>query len=585
VRLEGLIDSSGSIGSYWYVRNYNTSGTQVGQKGISMRMAKDGTLTYAVDDGAKFRSAIGAGTSNLTIGTTSTTAAAGDHTHGLIHSNLNQMATNGTTGGWSVIGIDPAVNGYVLKSIRINQTSPNWLSGDFGAGIAFGGADTKGVISMKYDSPVITFAGGNHKSTITSPTWYLKISGTSGSTYNLDNLLSTTLLKVTESTDLMLDGETNAFGYVSGLTKDTWNFQQTDGTIIRQRYNILWKTEIFMDYRTGQMSTRGKNNGHWQPWRIHLDSGNYTDYTVTKTGTGASGTWGISITGNVNGKLYHTGTGCSWWNDRDNAVIRITTGDTGYRPLWTLLTATSGSWGMGNHIGDDLTFNFISKAVYDSKANPSTYAQIKFTNTGGITATGSITANKFYGDITDSGLNAGIYELLNTDNPVFNGAEWMLTSIPSSSGGTSEPSFRRVKTAKFADYVNSTSRTVLFDQSDNTSTSISLSTPPTDTQYLKLYFKSSGNTGQSTVDNSVYSIAEVPYMTDVNLGGILQVAQSSDNQGVLRLTALAFNVKITTGSTYTLKLIKVSKASHISGSSVADDSSLSANIIKVVAYR
>jgi hypothetical protein len=74
-------------------------------------------------------------------------------------------------------------------------------------------------------------------------------------------------------------------------------------------------------------------------------------------------------------------------------------------------------------------------------------------------------------------------------------------------------------------------------------------------------------------------------MTDVNLGGILQVAQSSDNQGILRLTALAFNVKITTGSTYTLKLIKVSKASRISGSSVSDDSSLSANIIKVVAYR
>jgi len=28
-----------------------------------------------------------------------------------------------------------------------------------------------------------------------------------------------------------------------------------------------------------------------------LHSSNYTDYTVTKTGSGASGTWGISITG------------------------------------------------------------------------------------------------------------------------------------------------------------------------------------------------------------------------------------------------------------------------------------------------
>ena len=195
---------------------------------------------------------------------------------------------------------------------------------------------------------------------------------------------------------------------------------------------------------------------------------------------------------------------------------------------------------------------------------------------------GTITANKFYGDITGSGLNAGIYDLLNTDDPIFNGTEWMLTSIPSSSGGTSTPSFRRVKTAKFADYVTSNSRDVLFNDSTNTSKSITLSNPPTDTQYLKLYFKSSGNMGQSTMDNSVYSIAEVPYMTDVNLGGILQVAQPSDNMGVLKSTVLAFTIKITNN---TLTLTKASYPSRLDGSAVSNDTHLSANIIKVVAYR
>lgn len=34
-------------------------------------------------------------------------------------------------------------------------------------------------------------------------------------------------------------------------------------------------------------------------WKKLLDSANYTSYTVTKTGSGASGTWGISITGNA----------------------------------------------------------------------------------------------------------------------------------------------------------------------------------------------------------------------------------------------------------------------------------------------
>lgn len=34
-------------------------------------------------------------------------------------------------------------------------------------------------------------------------------------------------------------------------------------------------------------------------WQKLLTSGNYTDYTVTKTGSGASGTWGINISGNA----------------------------------------------------------------------------------------------------------------------------------------------------------------------------------------------------------------------------------------------------------------------------------------------
>lgn len=45
---------------------------------------------------------------------------------------------------------------------------------------------------------------------------------------------------------------------------------------------------------------RGDYGGSaWGTWYKFLDSGNYTSYTVTKTGGGASGTWGISITGSA----------------------------------------------------------------------------------------------------------------------------------------------------------------------------------------------------------------------------------------------------------------------------------------------
>lgn len=38
---------------------------------------------------------------------------------------------------------------------------------------------------------------------------------------------------------------------------------------------------------------------NWYDWYRVLDQANYTNYTVTKTGSGASGTWGISISGNA----------------------------------------------------------------------------------------------------------------------------------------------------------------------------------------------------------------------------------------------------------------------------------------------
>ena len=58
-RVEGTIASDGRISSSWYVRNYNTSGNQVGQNAITMHMAKDGTGSYYVSHPVAFRNAIG----------------------------------------------------------------------------------------------------------------------------------------------------------------------------------------------------------------------------------------------------------------------------------------------------------------------------------------------------------------------------------------------------------------------------------------------------------------------------------------------------------------------------------------------
>jgi hypothetical protein len=85
----------------------------------------------------------------------------------------------------------------------------------------------------------------------------------------------------------------------TGYTTSVSLFGQTDGALYSQAYSSLWVHQIFGDYRTGQLAVRGKNNGTWQAWRVQLDSTNYTSYAPSLTGSGASGTWGISISGNA----------------------------------------------------------------------------------------------------------------------------------------------------------------------------------------------------------------------------------------------------------------------------------------------
>lgn len=61
--------------------------------------------------------------------------------------------------------------------------------------------------------------------------------------------------------------------------------------------------QIYLDDNPSRtMMIRGRNNDAnktFTAWSKFLHSDNYTSYTVTKTGTGASGTWGINISGNA----------------------------------------------------------------------------------------------------------------------------------------------------------------------------------------------------------------------------------------------------------------------------------------------
>lgn len=73
-----------------------------------------------------------------------------------------------------------------------------------------------------------------------------------------------------------------------------------DGPVIHLSWDRpLWESQITINSPSGHIQTRTQDTGTWGSWKTVLDSDNFNNYAPTKTGGGASGTWGISISGNA----------------------------------------------------------------------------------------------------------------------------------------------------------------------------------------------------------------------------------------------------------------------------------------------
>lgn len=107
-----------------------------------------------------------------------------NHSHGLAHQDFTVTLTNDDTNlKWTRLGNQNS-GGFWLKSIRGQAKAPAWFLPHFSAGIAFGGSDTKGIISVEYSQPGIRFAGGDSD----APVWYFTITGANDKTYDLSKI-------------------------------------------------------------------------------------------------------------------------------------------------------------------------------------------------------------------------------------------------------------------------------------------------------------------------------------------------------------------------------------------------------------
>ena len=101
---------------------------------------------------------------------------------------INFKAYHGSlaSGGWEAM---QGKGGHPSIAISYNNGAASWNSGTYSATLVYGCNDTRGLLDCAHNTPIVTFGGSSYGgSTNDDPTWYMKISGTSGTTYDLNSM-------------------------------------------------------------------------------------------------------------------------------------------------------------------------------------------------------------------------------------------------------------------------------------------------------------------------------------------------------------------------------------------------------------
>lgn len=234
------------------------------------------------------------GSSNVLWSLSDIGAASSSHTHGLLNSDFGVILEDTTEdSGWSML--NDSYNGFLLKSIRVQRNSPDWILDNYSAGIVFGGADTKGVISTKYNFPSIKFAGGNGM----KPVWWINLTGTTETIYNLDNMpgnsaTATKLKTARKIGNVLFDGSADITLSQIGASAigHTHNYLPLSGGTLTGDLN----------FSSGDSITW--NSGSWfQRIKTVDDSTNNTPVFILQQSGNSGSTWTDLLTVKDNGQI------------------------------------------------------------------------------------------------------------------------------------------------------------------------------------------------------------------------------------------------------------------------------------------
>lgn len=268
VKAERHSNSGGSSWSSWRVNVFKNSdaSTKEGDNNKPIYIAANGKATaidYSID-------------ANINSGTKDYIAYySGKNTISqTAHAHFNWTELSGTTKGYEELVLGDKTNQFGRLALYgkanasggayiVANNASSWLTHTF--------PDTAGWI-VTAGNGSSTGAGAADR-----PIYVSTAGVATQTTYRMAGTNANATTGLTFSDDL-----NTGIWYVNGITADEDKaslYNQSDGAIIANRYNDNWISEIYQDYRTGQLAIRGKNSGTWQPWRKVLDSTNYTLYS------------------------------------------------------------------------------------------------------------------------------------------------------------------------------------------------------------------------------------------------------------------------------------------------------------------
>lgn len=329
---------------------------------------------------------------------------------GLASSSANTASTivsRDSSGNFSAGTITAALSGNASTATTLQTARTiNGVSFNGSANITIADS-TKLPLSGGTMTGAITFAAGQ-----TWPTFNQNTTGSAGS------LSSNTGYLVYRSivADASIDTATQNGIYTRDYTGASasmlvWDAGGSTGT-----------TQLDVNYgNSGAIRLRNKtDNTTWSNWRTFLTDQNYNSYSPTLTGGGASGTWGINVTGNaatVTNGLYSTGSYAdpAWitsinYSKLTGTIPTWNQNTTGSAAKWTTartLSFTGDATGSGSVDGSTNVATALTLA--NSGVTAGTYTKITV-NAKGIATSGTTLATTDIPALDASKITTGVFD-------------------------------------------------------------------------------------------------------------------------------------------------------------------------------